>query len=324
MPSRRRLGRSGPPRGGFTLVELLVVIAIIGVLIGLMLPAVQSVRESARRSQCSNNLRQLGLAALNYESSYGRFPPGFMVIDHEGQVAGGWAWGVFIMPFIEQSSLKDTLSAKKYTLSQVISDPELLPMLQTNLPVFKCPSSPIGPLRQFRGEGSQMVATANYTCSRGFFNYSGNTHRTRRNNGVFYGESATRMSDITDGASHTIMLGERTALAASTGDPSQWPSWCGPGGLGIGSTVSSTVSIEMNHPSSIHAFSSSHRGGAQFCFADGSVRLISDEIESATGGVNNGNNGNHVDFLKAAAEGKVGVYQLLGVIDDGQHVSLDF
>jgi prepilin-type N-terminal cleavage/methylation domain-containing protein/prepilin-type processing-associated H-X9-DG protein len=308
-----------PPRA-FTLVELLVVVAIIGILIGLMLPAIQAARESARRSNCSSNLRQLGLAALNFEASQGRFPPGFMAVDHQGQVAGGWAWGVYLMPFLEQTPLQNSLSVTKHTLSEVISNPDLLPMLQTNLTVFKCPSSPMEPLRQFQGSGAEMVATANYTCSRGFFDYTGNAHLTKRNNGVFYARSATRMREITDGTSNTFLLGERTVLPADRGNPSRWPSWCGPGGLGIGSTVSSSVSFAMNHPTSIHAFSSHHRGGATFCFADGSVRFIPDLIESATGGVDSGNGGTHDQFVEAAKQGTVGVYQLLGAINDRQHV----
>ena len=164
MSSRKR---------AFTLVELLVVIAIIGILIALLLPAVQAAREAARRAQCSNNLRQLGLAMHNYHSTLNCFPPGFMALDHQGQVAGGWAWGVFLMPYIEQSPLQDDLSVTKYTLSEVISDPVLLPMLQMKLSVFTCPSSPMEPLREFHGPGSELVATANYTCCRGFFSFKG-------------------------------------------------------------------------------------------------------------------------------------------------------
>ena len=325
-PSHRPVAETPPPASpasphGFTLVELLVVIAIIGILIALLLPAVQAAREAARRTQCTNNLRQLGLAAHNHHTALRHFPPGFLAVDHHGEVAGGWAWGVFLMPFIEQSPLKDSLSASRYTLSQVIEDPALLPMLQMNLAVFNCPTSPMEPLREFRGPGSQMVATSNYTCSRGFFNYRGATHLAKRNNGVFYAESNTRIRDITDGTSNTIALGERTVLPEYANDPRRWPSWCGPGGLGIGSTVSSTVSVELNHPTNIHAFSSHHSGGANFCFADGSVRFISDSVESATGSVDSGCNGNHSDFVQAASQGLVGVYQLLGVKNDGQPIT---
>jgi prepilin-type processing-associated H-X9-DG protein len=274
--------------------------------------------------QCSNNLKQLGLAVHSYESAFRRFPPGFMAVDHEGNVAGGWAWGVFIMPFIEQSPLKDKLSATKYTLSQVVSDPELLEMLQEKLSVFTCPSSPMQPLREFHGPGSEMVSTANYTCCRGFFNYSGGTHLKKQNNGVFYGESATRFRDVLDGASNTFALGERTVLPVHADDPRKWPSWCGPGGLGIGSTVSSSVANKLNHPTDMHSFSSHHPNGAHFCFVDGSVHFISDTIDSNDANLQTNNNGNHQDFVDTAAASRVGTYQLLGVRNDGYGVSGEF
>ncbi len=314
-----RPGRSFRP-AAFTLVELLVVIAIIGILIALLLPAVQAAREAARRAQCTNNLSQLGLALHNYHDTFQCFPPGFMVVDHRDEIAGGWAWGVFLMPFIEQSSLKDTLCASRYTLSQVIADPELLPMLQVDLSVFNCPSSPMPPLREFRGEGHEMVSTSNYTCSRGFFNYGGGTHLSKGNNGVLFGQSNTRMASITDGTSNTFAIGERTVLPIHSDQPARWPSWCGPGGLGIGSTVSSSVSYPLNHPTMIHGFSSHHPGGALFCFADGSARFVADTIESNTGGVDAGNAGNHADFVQAAFQGQVGLYQLLGVKNSGSPI----
>jgi len=302
-------------------VELLVVIAIIGILIALLLPAVQSAREAARRSQCSNNLRQLGLAAHNYHGALNCFPPGFMVVGQSNTTPGGWAWGVFLMPYIEQSPLRDRLSPTKYTLEQVINDPSLLPMLQTDLSIFRCPSSPIGPLRTHQGAPNPKVASANYTCCRGFFSFTGTTHLTKRNNGVFYGESATRIQDVTDGTSNTFALGERTAFGTNLGADSSWPSWCGPGGGGAMNTVSSAVADWVNNPTGTAAFSSHHPGGAEFCFVDGSARFIAETIASNNAGVATGNTGNPSDFLGAAAQGRLGVYQLLGAIQDGQPIS---
>lgn len=307
---------------GFTLVELLVVIAIIGILVALMLPAVQAAREAARRMQCSNNLKQLGIAMHNYHDTYKLLPPGFMVLNEQKQINGGWAWAVFLMPFIEQSPLQDKLSVTKYTLNQVVTDPTLQPLLRVQLSPLKCPSSTLEPLREYLGGTGIMVSTSNYTCCRGFFRYSGRVHLQKRNNGLFYGESDTRFADITDGLSNTIAVGERTVLPIYRNSPKRWPSWCGPGGLtptkGIGSTVSSSVYDKMNHPTDMHLFSSEHPGGASFCFADGSVHFLSETIHSDNGGVSPKNSGSHGHFFLAAAQGRVGTYQLLGVRNDGQ------
>ena len=306
-------------RRAFTLVELLVVIAIIGVLVALLLPAVQAAREAARRMQCSNNLRQLGLAAQNYHGALKCFPPGFMVKGYLGNTTpGGWAWGVFLMPYIEQCPLQDRLLVTEYTLEQVINDPALLPMLQTELSVFRCPSSPIGPLRTHQGAPNPKVASANYTCCRGFFSFTGATHLTKPNNGVCYGESGTRIQEVLDGTSNTFALGERTAFGANLQNDATWPSWCGPGGSGAMNTVSSAVSDKLNHPTSNGAFSSHRPGGAQFCFVDGAVRFVSDSISSKTAGLQTGNTGDPALFQQAAAQGSVGTYQLLGVKDDLQ------
>jgi len=151
------MSRKHVPRG-FTLVELLVVIAIIGILVALMLPAIQAAREAARRMQCSNNLKQLGLAMQNYHGTFKCFPPGFMLLDETGAASGGWAWGVFLTPFIEQGPLRDTLNPTDYTLHQVVTSPTLVSILQTDVSVFRCPSSPIGPLRTHQGAPNPKVS----------------------------------------------------------------------------------------------------------------------------------------------------------------------
>lgn len=312
MPSRTR---------AFTLVELLVVITIIGILIALLLPAVQAAREAARRMNCSNNLRQLGLAAQNYHSALGCFPPGFMLVGVSSNTTpGGWAWGVFLMPYIEQSPLRDKLNPTKYKLETVINDPSLLPMLQADLSVFRCPSSPIGPLRTHQGAPNPKVASANYTCCRGFFSFTQTTHLTKPNNGLFYAESAVRIQDVGDGTSNTFALGERTAFVANLQNDASWPSWCGPGGGGAMNTVSSSVSDRLNHPTSNAAFSSHHPGGAMFCFADGSARFISETIRFDIAGLQTGNTGDPALFQQAALQGRLGTYQLLGAINDGQPI----
>ena len=137
-------------RQGFTLVELLVVIAIIGILIGMLLPAVQQVREAARRVACANNMRQLGLAMLNYESAHGHFPPGFssaatrdgtvsagVHIDSETwNAAPGWGWGAHLLPFVEGNNIFSQID-----FADPIWAAEHRDIIQTQIPLFLCPTS---------------------------------------------------------------------------------------------------------------------------------------------------------------------------------------
>jgi len=153
MVSRRSTSR----RPAFTLVELLVVIAIIGILIALLLPAVQAAREAARRSQCTNNLKQMSLACLNYEDSYKTLPPGTLyTLDSTGAVSHNYnltGWGVCILPFIEQDNLY-----KKYNMNVFNKDPLNEPVLKTWINYQLCPSSGLDVSRADIAPGYTFVA----------------------------------------------------------------------------------------------------------------------------------------------------------------------
>ena len=147
------------PKQGFTLVELLVVIAIIGILVGLLLPAVQAAREAARRMQCSNNLKQHGLALHNYESTYKRFPIGFTDTAATNAMLkdGGWSWMCAILPYIEQNSLYSTIDIKLHPFGPG-SNAANIAACAVPLSAFRCPSD-IAPLNTLTNSGNAAQAT---------------------------------------------------------------------------------------------------------------------------------------------------------------------
>jgi len=312
---------------GFTLVELLVVIAIIGTLVALLLPAVQGARESARRSACNNNIRNLALACQQYHDTAGSYPSGWIVHIEQGQPqsnAEGWGWGALLLPYLDQRNLHKDLAVSQFRLDMVLAGrnpdsrldgniPNMVNLIQTPLKLFICPSDTgatgvggVNPYRMLAGSGanaSSIVGTA-----QGVSNYVGVAgHRrvtgTAANTGVFFGNSYVRMADILDGTSNTAILGERDTQFCNSGswvgtqnsmqlDPFQADS------SGLLSRDASMVTgysnpklnqppvddgtgnlVSMGYFLCGEGFSSLHNGGANFAFADGSVRFIVNGID---------------------------------------------
>jgi prepilin-type N-terminal cleavage/methylation domain-containing protein/prepilin-type processing-associated H-X9-DG protein len=280
--ARARRGLHG--RLAFTLIELLVVIAIIAVLIALLLPAVQAAREAARRSQCCNNLMQLGIAILNYESSHERLPPG--VVNDTGPVLDlpkgyHFGWLTQILPYCEQKNVYNHFNFKLglYELQN----------LTTRTIVsrsFLCPSDP-GPNR-----GAGMVAMTSYV---GIHN-DVEAPIAANNKGVFFLNSSIRYEDITDGTSQTIFVGEKLNDGLDQG----WASGTRASLRNAGSAVNSSGNLSSTvlgsggedgfaagndkpeaapgTPSFVGGMGSRHPGGANVTFGDGSVRFLKSSV----------------------------------------------
>lgn len=190
-------------RRGFTLVELLVVIAIIGVLMGLLLPAVQMAREAARRTQCQNNLRQIGLAMHNYHGARQRFPMG------QTDVSPGYSAISQVLPYMEQGNLHDLIDFRQPLMSPVNEAARLTPVAG-----FMCPSGPTNPLPQtgggisyFGNKGSALVWGTNV----------GPNATMPEPNGIFVRGKQMRIAEITDGTTHTALFSERLPADGNNG-----------------------------------------------------------------------------------------------------------
>lgn len=261
---------------GFSLIELLVVVGMIAALVAFLMPAVQQAREAARRLQCRNRLRQIGLALHTYEGTHGCFPFSSLVVTTmPGET--GWAWGTMLLPFLDQAPLYQQLAPDG---NNAPTDPS--PESLTVLPVYQCPSDASPDWnQQKRGH-----AKSNYV---GMF--GSNRDASDVGNGMFFYNSATRIPDITDGLSNTIALGERSWdglihpvigngtqgrigsiwVANLRGNRHDVISWCDP-------LLTTDQRINGTHP---NAFSSMHFGGCSFLFADGSVHYLSDNIDNS-------------------------------------------
>jgi prepilin-type N-terminal cleavage/methylation domain-containing protein len=299
-------------RKAFTLIELLVVIAIIAVLVALLLPAVQQAREAARRSQCKNNMKQLGLALYNYHDSLNTYPinqawrnkPG---LANDGPAIANTArsWLTMILPYIDQTPLYNTINFDAALL--LTGNPVNIAAANTVIPVYLCPSDDgnqqgrLGNRSDININPPNTWAVTNYkACSGsnwawGIAAWNPVTSATGRNanttdglnfgNGMLCSDQTsvnppTRVRDVTDGTSNTFFAGE--ALPAWT----QWDWWFNPNA--VTANCAEPLNALLKRPLNVgdwpnnYAFASKHVGGGQFCMADGSVRFVSENINITT------------------------------------------
>ena len=304
------------PLHGFTLVELLVVITIIGILIMLLLPAVQGAREASRRAQCANNMKQLALASLNYESAQRCFPPSINVEGSENGVSSMTYpnmrinWAICILPYLEQQPLFEA-----FDLSKPISDSVNSTARGMSLPMMLCPSDDHFNQVKKCNQNGENWARGNYAANGGP-NYptTSATWFSQYNCGVMGLKQAIGVDQITDGASNTIMLLEIRAglipedargtwAMGQCGASSMWyhvcnyvtyPNQCSVGGDDMVSVQADLLLNSTNFARSVRecmapysgtanaqtTARSRHNGGVNSAFCDGSVRLISNYIET--------------------------------------------
>ncbi len=270
-------------RPAFTLIELLVVLAIIAILIGLLLPAVQRVRETAARLKCANNLKQIGLACHNYHDAQGSLPPGYLALasyrDGETDTAPGWGWAAFLLPYLEQGNLY-----REINFAQPVQDS---PAIQVVLPLLLCPSDIVNqapfPVTDGTFAPVATAAPSSYaaTCGPDASDVADPTGL-----GVFYRNSQVRLTDITDGTSNTTLIGDRAWCQSNgiwagapagavirAGAMNPWPLATGPAPTLV-LVHNNWVNIQTDADGGLDDFSSNHPNGVNLLFGDCAVHFL--------------------------------------------------
>jgi prepilin-type processing-associated H-X9-DG protein len=341
-----------------------VVIAIIGVLVALLLPAVQAAREAARRSSCVNNLKQIGVALSNHESTYNAFPEGIS-LPTSGNRAN-WGWAAHILPYMEQQDLYDTLDVKANNLSNTFqafasagNADAYVAMLRTRVDSYICPSDapPVVNRSAFQRKlvtgvsysdpqdidpnpNQLSVATASYVGNLGWTRLDWTKYNTTSGigpgpypaRGMLVLNHAVRGSEISDGTSKTIAVGERHweySLDERSGLPVQGAIWAGGPKTGFGGGtqyVSATATLadayfaQNGLIQQDRGYSSGHPGGCNYVFADGSVHFIVDTINFNSTGAPDWRASPYPP--EDLSPENCGIFQRLCLRDDGNAVEL--
>ena len=286
---------------GFTLVELLVVIAIIGILVAMLLPAIQAAREAARRTQCNNHFKQVGVSLHNYHSAFSRFPPSFIhwhdsaCSQSQSNAAGvfqytGWGWGAFLLPYIEQQEIHDmiTFETPGYVGTTSSREAGIIP-----IETYLCPSDPQGfellscctmvPLPGYTDK--EDVGKSNMAATADSEDYSCDGHEPDEDpltaDGVMFNQSETRIKDVRDGTSKTLLIGEITGGEKGSNEGRFWTAH---GYEDTAEGINGPFSMPGGNPSydfKQSGFSSYHPAGCHFTFTDGSVHFLNEDMDQA-------------------------------------------
>lgn len=270
-------------RRGFTLIELLVVIAIMALLMALLLPAIQNAREAARRAQCSNHLKQIGIALHSYHEMHTSLPSGWVGVDgltRKPSVNGGngWGWAAMILPHMDRIPLYRKLNFD-LTVSDVDHEEERISLIES----FLCPSDGGDVNWEIQENGTEApllrLAQSNYVGCFGTIALDGCEGQPApfvcEGNGVFYHNSRTKYRDFTDGASHTILIGERsTEIGGST-----WAGVVANGERAIARVLGTGSHLPGSSDANFDNFSSRHEGGVNILLGDGRVQFLGENID---------------------------------------------